>query len=78
MCHRLLIWTLIAGLRPFEVFTRKCLLSLLLQDRSKDFLEIKVRISYFSPFSLNYALFDTFGHFIGFSFYICAPTFAIT
>ena len=41
MFHRFLIWPLIAGLCPFEVLERKSLLSLLLLDCLKDFLEIK-------------------------------------
>ena len=46
MFHHLLILPLIAGLRPFEVLSRKSLLSLLLLDRLKDFLEIKYVNSY--------------------------------
>ena len=46
MFHRVLIWPLIAGFCPFEVFIRKSLLSLLLLDRLKDFLEIKDGLPY--------------------------------
>ena len=41
MFHRFLIWPLIARLYPLEVLIRKSLLSLLLLDGLKDFLEIK-------------------------------------
>ena len=41
-----LIWSLIAGVRPFEVLIRKSLLSLLRLDHLKDFLDIKYVNSY--------------------------------